>query len=104
LGEPHASYDGPFLLDLELGEGATLRVLQNSPIRSTRSRSGAEDVEKLGAGSRPESVEAFLKSALELVRSHGRGLRSRQSRVVNTGQPSASISASNAKSGGGSSE
>jgi hypothetical protein len=31
-----------------------------------------EDVEKFGAGSRPEGVEACPESALELVRTHGR--------------------------------
>jgi hypothetical protein len=30
-----------------------------------------EDVEQLGAGSRPEGVETFPESALELIGSHG---------------------------------
>jgi hypothetical protein len=34
-------------------------------------------VEKLGAGSGPEGVEALQESALELVGSHGRKLRRR---------------------------
>jgi hypothetical protein len=46
-----------------------------SPIRADRI--GAfevgehEDVEKLGAGSRPESIEAVSESTFEIVRSHG---------------------------------
>jgi hypothetical protein len=33
-----------------------------------------EDVEQLGTGSRPESVEAFPEAAFELVGTHGRSL------------------------------
>jgi len=34
-----------------------------------------QDVEQLGAGSRAEGVQAFSKSALKIVGSHGRRLR-----------------------------
>ena len=34
-----------------------------------------EDVEQLGAGSRPERVQALAQSALKLVRPHARRLR-----------------------------
>jgi hypothetical protein len=44
---------------------------QNSPIRSARSKVGEhQDVEKLGAGSRPECVQALAQAALELVGAH----------------------------------
>jgi len=70
-------------VDQELGEGATLRVAQNSPIRSGRSKVGEhQDVEQRGAGSRHEGGQALTELSLELVGTHGtettqsRGLQS----------------------------
>ena len=52
----------PILLavDQELGEGATLRVAPDSPIRSARSKSGSMRTWSSSArGSRPECVHAL---------------------------------------------
>jgi hypothetical protein len=57
LGEPHAAYDGPRLLDLEFGEGATLRVAPELADPVGTVEVGSMRTEKLGAGSRSESVE-----------------------------------------------
>ena len=68
----------PVLLavDQELGEGATLRVsLELSNSVGPLEVGEHEDVEKLGAGSQSESIEAFPESALELIRSHRPRLR-----------------------------
>jgi hypothetical protein len=64
----------PVLLavDQKLGEGAALRVGPElaDPLGPPEGREH-EDVEQLGAGSRPEGVQAGTESAIELVGSHG---------------------------------
>ena len=60
--------DSPILLavDQELGEGALCGVLQNSPIRSTRSRSGSIRTWRSSARAAfGERVETFLELELE---------------------------------------
>ena len=78
----------PVLLavDQQLGEGATLRVAPelSDPVGAVEVGQH-EDVEQFGAGSRREGVQALPEAALKLVGPHGRRLRRRQSRVVNTG-------------------
>jgi hypothetical protein len=68
----------PVLLavDQELGEGATLRVAPElaDPVGSLEVGEH-QDVEKLGAGSGAEGVEALSEPALEFIGSHGRRLR-----------------------------
>jgi hypothetical protein len=44
-----------------------------------------QDVEQLGAGCGTQCVEPLPESAFKSIGSHGRRLRRRQSRVVNTG-------------------
>jgi hypothetical protein len=66
----------PVLLavDQELGEGAALRVPPElaDPVGSLEVGE-RQDVEQLGAGSRPEGVEAFTELSLELLEVHGTG-------------------------------
>jgi len=68
----------PILLavDQQFCEGATLRVAPElaDPIGSLEVGEH-QDVEKLGAGSGAERVEACLETALEFVGAHGRRLR-----------------------------
>ena len=71
-----AQPERPVLLavDQELGEGAALRVAPelSDPVGSLEVGQH-EDVEQLGAGSRPEGVQALAESALELITLHGIG-------------------------------
>ena len=70
----------PVLLavDKQLGEGATLGVASefSDPVGSVEVGQH-EDVEQLGAGSRPEGVQTFPESAFELIGPHTRKLRRR---------------------------
>jgi hypothetical protein len=63
-------------VDQELGERPRLRV---SPVRADCigpvEVGEHEDMEKLGAWSRAESVQALPEAALEFIESHGRRLR-----------------------------
>ena len=71
-----AQPERPVLLavDQELGEGAALRVAPelSDPVGSLEVGQH-EDVEQLGARRRPEGVQAFAESALELIKLHGIG-------------------------------
>ena len=72
LGLPHHAHEQtPVLLavDQQLGEGAALRVAPElaDPV-GTLKVGEHQDVEQLGAGGRPESVQAGTELALEAVR------------------------------------
>jgi hypothetical protein len=64
--------------DQQLGEGAGLRVPPElaDPVGPVEVGEH-QDVEELGAGSRPERAESLLESALEFVWAHRRSLRPR---------------------------
>jgi hypothetical protein len=73
--------EGPVLLavDQKLGEGATLRVAPElaDPVGSLEVGEH-EDVEQLGARSRPEGLKALREATLKVIRSIGKSLRRRE--------------------------
>ena len=76
--------EGPILLavDQEPGECAALRVAPelSDPVGPLEVGEH-QDLEQLGAASRPEGVEALPESAFKLVGSHGRSLATSYARL-----------------------